>query len=207
VILRDQFHHLARSAMTWADQALTEPVLLHDRDCRKIAGIGPRCTCRTALDRLAAGTVVTVLREQDQAALVRADGCAAVWVERSAIEPCKNPGSDQVSEAVPQDYREWLEQEASGEGFEASRKKPTGGSLVFVRGEADGVPWRYVGHVHQDGQLCALLVDGSIPIHLVFDQDRTRVRTIAMTNQSPESVLRSVVRKSSQHRKGMRRRS
>lgn len=183
----ETFHRLVRSAPLWASADLTHPTKHHDSTCQIEDG---DCTCRTPVDQLVVGTRVVLLEERRGASLVSTAGSLPVWVESAALEATQEPvGGTYGSGSVPDDYLEWL-----GTGGQAPTRRvrapPRGGGLVLVRSEkAEGVAWRWVGHVHEGSELCLLLVDPTVPLDQMLDVQPQQVRVVPLRGRTAANVL------------------
>ena len=166
----ETWDRLVRSAPLWGDPRFGHPTKLHDSTCNFEEG---NCTCRTPVDQLAVGTLVVVLKTEGEASLISIVGCLPVWVESLAVEHTKIPiGESTLPGSVPADYLEWLGT-GCGRPSKRVRTAPKGGGLVLVRADKKepAEPWRWVGHVHQQNELCLLLVDPMTPLDRIFGRD------------------------------------
>ncbi len=181
---------LSRSCLLWFDADLSRPFRLHDATCTVENG---RCSCRTVVDQLAAHTLVVRLKQQGEASLVSISGAMPVWVESAAVEQTKiSIGESPRASSVPTDYLEWmalLDEPVTGKKRRI-RAEPAGGALVFVRADELRLePWRWIGHVHQDGQRALLLVDPMVPLDQVLDVRPEQVRVVPLGDRLVRNVL------------------
>lgn len=185
----EYWYRLTRSCLLWADSSLSRPSRLHDATCPVETG---RCNCKTVEDQLSSGSLVVRLQEAGAGSLVSIAGFLPVWVETAAVEKTKiSIGESPRASSVPTDYLEWMarldEEPAKKRRVRAS---PGGGSLVFVRSDGSRrEPWRWLGHVYQDGEKAALLVDPMVPLDQVLDVGPEQLRVVPLEGRKVANVL------------------
>lgn len=185
----EYWYRLTRSCLLWADPSLSRPSRLHDATCPVETG---RCNCKTIEDQLSSGSLVVRLQEKGAGSLVSIAGFLPVWVETAAVEKTKiSIGESPRASSVPTDYLEWmarLDEEPAKK--KRVRAPPGGGSLVFVRSDGSRrEPWRWLGHVYQDGEKAVLLVDPMVPLDQVLDVGPEQLRVVPLEGRKVANVL------------------